>query len=346
MAHQILISVIMPTLNAEKTIRLALESIRSQNIDAKAVEILVVDGGSSDGTRKIAIEYGCRIIENELVQPECAKHKGILSALGQYAVFLDADEVFNSEDALKKRIQVFRENDDVKLVLTGGYMKPKGWSSVNDYINTFSDPFSFFMYRASSDATDYFENFGRRYSLVRETDECGIFRVGVDKDIPLADLCAGNAIDLRYVEKMHADAVGSVDIIPNMSSLIIRGTQTMAVLKDDYILHHSSDSYRGYLRKIRWRVVSNLHYSGEVGVGYSNREKYQSAWFRLKKYLFFLYVFTFFGMIWDALYYSYKRSNLVHLMHVPLSLYSASIIIYHVALKIIGHKPKLKSYGG
>jgi len=68
-----LVSVIMPTLNSEKTIRLSLESTRKQSYDQNLIEILVIDGGSTDKTREIAREYNCRILENPIKILKLAK---------------------------------------------------------------------------------------------------------------------------------------------------------------------------------------------------------------------------------------------------------------------------------
>jgi glycosyltransferase involved in cell wall biosynthesis len=49
-----LVSVIIPTLNAVRTLDAALESLRAQTFPADRLEIVVVDGGSQDGTVELA----------------------------------------------------------------------------------------------------------------------------------------------------------------------------------------------------------------------------------------------------------------------------------------------------
>ena len=71
------VTIIMPTFNAERTIRLALESIRSQEYPQEFVEILVIDGGSTDQTLQIAKEWDARILVNPQQQQEYAKHIGL-----------------------------------------------------------------------------------------------------------------------------------------------------------------------------------------------------------------------------------------------------------------------------
>ena len=56
-----MISIIMPTFNSEKTLEESLKSIRRQEIDQAQIEILLVDGGSTDKTAEIARKYHRRL---------------------------------------------------------------------------------------------------------------------------------------------------------------------------------------------------------------------------------------------------------------------------------------------
>ena len=58
-----LVSIIIPSKNSERTIAGCLQSIISQSYPA--VEIIVVDGSSTDLTREIAQRFGARVISNE-----------------------------------------------------------------------------------------------------------------------------------------------------------------------------------------------------------------------------------------------------------------------------------------
>lgn len=91
-----LISVIIPTFNAERTILSALASVRAQTYEA--LEILIVDDGSTDGTiglveRLAAEEPRLRVIRHERNQgPAAARNTGLAAAAGRYTAFLDADD--------------------------------------------------------------------------------------------------------------------------------------------------------------------------------------------------------------------------------------------------------------
>ena len=344
---RISISVIMPTLNSEKTIEKALTSVRNQKFPQDKIEILVIDGGSSDRTLEIAKQYRCRVLPNPKIQQEYAKHIGMLNAKGKYAMFLDSDEVLSSPTAVKNRIDIMESEPEIKIVLTGGYKKPKGFSVINDYINAYSDPFAFFMYGISSEA-DYFLKSLSRKSYVKALREDAVSRALVFKTRsirPLVDISAGNTIDLEYFKKRFADRIKNVAIIPRTFYLITNEKPTVAVMKNDHIIHYSADSFKKFFNKIRWRVIVNIHYRNIPGTGFSNREEFQPLFFRLKKFLFPLYSFTVVVPLVDSIIKCFTRRAPILLMHMPLSVYTSAMIVYYYFLKAIKVKPILKSYG-
>jgi rSAM/selenodomain-associated transferase 2 len=81
-----MISVIIPALNAAKTIRAAVEQVKSGLVQ----EIIVVDGGSKDATAEIARAAGATVIESK--QGRGAQLKaGAEAAQGEWLLFLHAD---------------------------------------------------------------------------------------------------------------------------------------------------------------------------------------------------------------------------------------------------------------
>ncbi len=334
----------MPTLNSERTIRLALESIRTQDYDQDSIEIILADGGSTDTTIALGKEFGCRVLPNPRIQPECGKHEGILHAKGEYALFLDSDEVFNDSGAIRRRVEFLRDNPSVKIVLTGGYKKPDGANFVNDYINAFSDPFSFFMYGVSSEYPYYVPALHRRYGG-REVKGGVVLEFAEQGMIPLVDISAGNMLDLTYVRSKFKDRLSDVNIVPEMFVLISQATHVAGILYNDYIYHYSADTLHKYVRKLAWRVIINTHFVDTVGVGFANREGRQPLWFRVKKYLFVPYALSFVLPLLRSLPVVLQRRSLTMLLHAQLSWYVAAQIVVQQFRKMINRPPTLKAYG-
>jgi glycosyltransferase involved in cell wall biosynthesis len=87
-----LMSFIIPTLNEEENLGNALESLRKQSF--QNFEVVIADGGSTDRTRNIAEEYGCRFLRVPKTRPHdvsTAKNMGSKYAEGDALFFLDAD---------------------------------------------------------------------------------------------------------------------------------------------------------------------------------------------------------------------------------------------------------------
>ena len=67
------VSVLIPTLNAARTLDRCLTSIVEQDYPKELVEIIVADGGSNDGTQELAASFGAEVIENRLRTEETGK---------------------------------------------------------------------------------------------------------------------------------------------------------------------------------------------------------------------------------------------------------------------------------
>lgn len=81
------VSVIIPALDEAQSIAQVLDSIPR----VPGLEILVIDGGSTDGTPIIASHYGARVIDEPRRGYGRACNTGSLEAQGDILVFLDGD---------------------------------------------------------------------------------------------------------------------------------------------------------------------------------------------------------------------------------------------------------------
>lgn len=86
------ISIVIPAYNAERWIRTCIDSCLAQS--GLKGEIIVVNDGSTDGTKDILREYGdrIRVIEQENGGAGRARNVGVRESVGDYIKFLDADD--------------------------------------------------------------------------------------------------------------------------------------------------------------------------------------------------------------------------------------------------------------
>jgi len=114
-----MVSVIIPTRNEESAIEKLLRSLKAQTY--KNYEVLVIDGGSTDNTVKIAEKYGATVI------PESGRYKslpnarnlGIAKAKGEILAVFDADYEVN-ERFLEEGVKQF--SSDKVMGVTSSYI--------------------------------------------------------------------------------------------------------------------------------------------------------------------------------------------------------------------------------
>jgi rSAM/selenodomain-associated transferase 2 len=94
------LSIIIPVLNEADCLEENLARLFALPWVAKHCEIIVCDGGSSDGSREIAAGYRCRILQSDsgrALQMNC----GAAAAQGRHLLFLHADSVLPPDLAEK-----------------------------------------------------------------------------------------------------------------------------------------------------------------------------------------------------------------------------------------------------
>ena len=113
-----LVSVVVPCYNERETIGLLLQALVAQDFPHKAMEVLVMDGGSTDGTREVLAAWQARapfplrVIPNPARHIPAALNLGLRHARGRYIVRLDAhcrpfpDYIRRCVDVLTRRPEV------------------------------------------------------------------------------------------------------------------------------------------------------------------------------------------------------------------------------------------------
>ncbi|MCL2157694.1 MAG: glycosyltransferase [Methanobrevibacter sp.] len=97
------ISIIIPTYNSEKFIDRTLRSVSSQSIGFENLEVIIVDDCSTDETRKIINEYSSKYenfktiyLSKNMGHPGIPRNIGIKEASADYLMFLDHDDIYES----------------------------------------------------------------------------------------------------------------------------------------------------------------------------------------------------------------------------------------------------------
>ncbi len=147
---ELLLSIIIPTYNAEKYIIPCLNSIFKQGLDNEEFEVLLVDDGCTDKTLSLVESYQKKysniyIIHQKNQGPASARNNGMKHAKGKYILFIDSDDLLiensirtmleiataNSLDILKSKITTI-DNIEVEK---GNYPKSVIWNGLLGHLS-------------------------------------------------------------------------------------------------------------------------------------------------------------------------------------------------------------------
>lgn len=111
------VSLVIPCLNAERTLAQALESAFRQTVPP--MEVLLVDDGSADNSVKIARSFGprVRVLRNPRGSTGPARRLGAQAARGEFVALLDADDIIEPTKH-ERQLAVLEKSDPFTLVHT------------------------------------------------------------------------------------------------------------------------------------------------------------------------------------------------------------------------------------
>jgi glycosyltransferase involved in cell wall biosynthesis len=112
-----LVSVVMPAYNVAWCVGRAVDSVLAQDYPAR--ELIVVNDGSTDGTRALLDGYGSAItvIDQENRGMSAARNAGIRRARGSYVAFLDADDAWLPQK-LARQVELMESRPEVGFCST------------------------------------------------------------------------------------------------------------------------------------------------------------------------------------------------------------------------------------
>lgn len=110
------VSIVIPVKNCAEMLERCLRSIRNMDFPLDAYEVVVVDGGSVDGSVEIAKKYGCKVVFEDKGTISYARDIGVKNAVGEFIAFTDADCVVD-RNWIKELLVCFTDD---KIAAVGG----------------------------------------------------------------------------------------------------------------------------------------------------------------------------------------------------------------------------------
>lgn len=135
-----LLSVIVPIYNVEKYLKQCIESVIKQQLDS--YELILVDDGSSDSSKKICDDYSenninIKVFHKKNEGASSARNYGLNKASGKYVLFLDSDDWWNYQTKLSMMLEYAVQHPKIEMFLFSSYdyIEGKGYFQRNEHEN-------------------------------------------------------------------------------------------------------------------------------------------------------------------------------------------------------------------
>ena len=147
------LSIIIPTLNCNNTLKKCLDSIESQDYPNDKLELVIADGGSTDGTLELITHFqlsshlqSVKLIENPLKTGEAGKAEAVKVAQNNVLAFIDSDNILPDKNWLKSIVEPFQDEEIIASEpLFYTYRKEDGYITRYCALMGMNDPICLFI---------------------------------------------------------------------------------------------------------------------------------------------------------------------------------------------------------
>ncbi len=312
------ISILTPTYNNAKIIHSFLETITNQTYPKHKIELLILDGGSTDNTLSIAKKYKVKVYHNEKRLAEPAITLGMSVATGDLMMVLAVDNFLHDKESLKRMAQVFED----KTIYAAFPMQDSkdNYTIYSKYVNTFTDPYNHFVYGYAANA----RTFHRIYKTLDHNEIYDLYDYSSNETRPMMAFAQGFTVRKGFKRK-KSDAMD--DIRPILD--LLDQKKKIAYVHSVHLYHDTVRDFDHFFRKQRWATRNALE-KKKYGIVLRASQLSQQQKLRIK--LWPLYALTIIAPLVVSVYGVFRDKNPVWLMHPVLCFLSAYASIVEVIL--------------
>jgi glycosyltransferase involved in cell wall biosynthesis len=279
------VSFVTCTFNSAKLIGECLNSIATLDYPQHLIEIVIVDGGSTDGTLEIVKKFNCKIIEERTGRPEAATAIGYNKATRDIIVNFPSDNVITSKDWLRRMVAPFIINSEIAGVETCHYEYVKNDTLLNRYFSLFGagDPIPYYL--GKRDRITYFEQ--KKWPLKAKAIDRGDYYEVEFNESDTPTIGANGFLIRKDLAKLVSKTPFEFFHIDACLDLIKMGHNKYAFVKNG-IWHKTGERFVPFLRrKLRY---STIYFNDKALRRYHTFDPQKD---KLKLVLFIVLSFTF-----------------------------------------------------
>ena len=248
------ISIITPTLNSSRTIKLYFEAIKMQKYNG-SVEVLIIDGGSMDDTLDFAKKYNNKIFFNKLKTAESGKALGVKKSTGSICAFIDSDNILPDKYWLRKMVLSFMVDSQIMATepIKFTYRVKDHWLTRYFALIGMGDPINLFI--GNYDKYSYITNKWTNLKL-KEENKNGYTKVKLENRIPTI---GANGFLIKK-EALTSYELGDYLFDVDLLETLTKRSPIFISKVDVGIVHLFSSDISTFIRKQRRRIRDYLYH--------------------------------------------------------------------------------------
>jgi glycosyltransferase involved in cell wall biosynthesis len=280
------VSVVIPVYNSAWILGECLQRVQAQDYPKEKIEIILADGGSTDGTLGLARQMGItRIFDNPLRTGEAGKAVGVLQAKHDIIALVDSDNLLPGTDWLKRMMAPFAD-PDVVASEPWDYTWRAEDGTITRYcaLMGMNDPLCHFL--GNYDRRGVLSG-GRWTGLDLEQEDRGDWIKATLREDALPTIGA-NGFCIRRADLLKTPVAPYLFDIDSLWDLVREGRKHVAKVKTG-VIHLYSRDLSDFARKQKRRVRDYLYYQQNAMRRYpwSSFPKLRLVWFIVATLLLF-----------------------------------------------------------
>jgi glycosyltransferase involved in cell wall biosynthesis len=252
------LSVVIVTLNCARQLEKCLSSVVGQEYPKELVEILVIDGGSTDGTIESAKRFDAKVVSSHRLREdqEARRAVGIAHAKNEIVVSIDSDNILPHGSWLRNMVAPFIMDPDIVGAQPGWFTYRPNDPLLVRYFSLAggTDPVGLYL-----GTQDHFMWGSNRFPASQTLEDRGTyFMTNLRPELVLSFGCNGFLARRTLLQLAEHDPPERFSHIDAVYDLVVLGHTKFAIVKESIV--HVTAADNDLLRFVKKRILYMQRY--------------------------------------------------------------------------------------